>query len=65
MVVSDEGVGFNVEELDGGSPGFGLFSIRERVLHINGSMRVESEPGGGTRVTILFPWVAPAAAEKV
>jgi PAS domain S-box-containing protein len=59
LVVADEGRGFNPEELENGSSaGFGLFSIRERMLHIGGSMHIESQPGYGTRVMIVFPQVA-------
>ena len=34
---------------------FGLFSIRERIEHLGGSMRVESGDGRGTVVTLTVP----------
>ena len=56
VVVTDEGVGFDPTEEDPGS-GFGLFSVRERVQLIGGTVEVESEPGRGTSVTVVCPAV--------
>jgi PAS domain S-box-containing protein len=55
--VEDDGVGFNPEEtIPGGDENvFGLFSIRERLEPLGGYMKVSSEPGHGTRVTIMGP----------
>jgi PAS domain S-box-containing protein len=36
--------------------GYGLFSIRERLHYLGGSMDLESEAGRGTRVTIMVPF---------
>ncbi|VGO12734.1 Oxygen sensor histidine kinase NreB [Pontiella desulfatans] len=56
MVVSDQGSGLCPEDLEHGSgKGFGLFSIRERLEHINGSMHVESDPGKGTKIMMVIP----------
>ena len=58
ICVADDGVGFNhspeagAKELKGG---YGLFSIKERVNYMGGSVDIESEPGQGTRVTLLIP----------
>lgn len=52
--VKDEGTGFDTLFIDW-SQGFGLFSIRERLQFIGGELFIESEPGKGTRVTILAP----------
>ncbi|HEY6838589.1 MAG TPA: ATP-binding protein, partial [Geobacteraceae bacterium] len=38
-----------------GSHGFGLFSMRERLVYLGGSLLVESRPGQGTRVTLTAP----------
>ena len=35
--------------------GFGLFSIRGRLEQIGGHIEIESEPGHGTRVTVMAP----------
>ena len=51
--VEDDGVGFNVAK--SGAAGFGLFSIRERLDHIGGHLKVKSKPGHGTVVTLAIP----------
>jgi len=55
--VTDDGVGFDPQML--GAPtaegGFGLYSIRERLIAIDGSLRIESAPGCGTIVTAVLP----------
>lgn len=60
--VEDEGIGFEHQihqprkkPANGSSGGFGLLSVRERLIYIGGEMRVESIPGDGTRVTLLAP----------
>ncbi len=58
ITVKDDGVGFNGEEAGlcrKRNNGFGLFSIRERLHYIGGQLEIESEPGRGTRVTIIAP----------
>lgn len=52
--VRDEGIGFDTLFMEW-SQGFGLFGIRERLQFIGGELFIESEPGKGTRVTILAP----------
>ena len=55
--VTDDGVGFDPRTL--GVPtiegGFGLYSIRERLIAIDGSLQIESAPGTGTIVTAILP----------
>ena len=56
--VEDDGVGFDTSEAssaDSRSGGFGLFSIHQRLDHIGGRLDVESEPGHGTRVSLIAP----------
>ncbi|HVN96503.1 MAG TPA: ATP-binding protein [Syntrophorhabdaceae bacterium] len=57
--VRDDGVGFDPQTL--GAPtaegGFGLYSIRERLLALRGSMQIESSSGTGTVVTVSLPVV--------
>jgi PAS domain S-box-containing protein len=50
--VSDDGRGFVVE---GTGAGIGRHSMRARALEIGGELLIESEPGGGTRVTCRVP----------
>ena len=56
--VEDYGVGFDpsaVAATQVGLHGFGLFSIGERLGFLGGHLEVESEIGGGTRVTLTAP----------
>ncbi len=58
IIVKDDGVGFDVTAVTSGKEGdngFGLFSVRERITYISGSIKIESEPGHGTRVTLVVP----------
>jgi signal transduction histidine kinase len=60
--VADRGIGFDpagqLHRLEGGR--FGLFSIRERLEYLDGTIQIKSAPGQGTTVTLI----APLAAEK-
>lgn len=47
--VSDNGRGFDPDAVE---PGIGLRSMRERAEVLDGELRVESEPGKGTRVRL-------------
>lgn len=51
----DAGAGFEVSERETRSNGFGLFSIRERMLSMGGSFELDTRPGGGTRVSLKIP----------
>ncbi len=56
--VEDDGTGFNVSEITSiatKTGGFGLFSIRERLEQLGGRLKIESEAGRGTKVTIIAP----------
>lgn len=60
--VCDKGEGFDVgaaEQEESGS-GLGLFSIRERLETLGGTMTIESSPGAGTAVTIRVPMAIAA-----
>lgn len=52
--VSDNGIG--CPDILQERTGFGLFNIRERMHHINGTFRIQSLPSGGTRVTLEAPF---------
>ena len=59
ILVSDAGPGFDPAKLknagvDGG--GFGLFSIKERLSLIGGSMEIDSAPGNGSRFVLTAPF---------
>lgn len=55
--VSDAGVGFNAARLSNPSTkqSYGLFSIRERITLIGGTLQVDSAVGRGTAVTLTLP----------
>jgi len=64
--VRDDGRGFDPIEAErraadpiGGT--FGLFSVRERVRHLGGSVDIDSRPGRGTTVLLRVPIGAEAA----
>ena len=68
--VEDDGIGFDVSQLDCSrheTGGFGLFNLRERLRHLDGRIEIESHPGRGTAVTIGLPINAEkeAAMEKL
>jgi two-component system nitrate/nitrite sensor histidine kinase NarX len=62
IVIEDDGRGFDPSrsavQRDGG---FGLHTMRERIELVGGSLRLDSEPGRGTRVIALIP---PATASS-
>jgi PAS domain S-box-containing protein len=56
--VEDDGVGFDTSLMDlnsGGTTGFGLFNIRERLSYLGGHLEIKSEPGRGTRIAMTAP----------
>ena len=57
LCVADEGVGFTSTDTsaDGKATKFGLFSIRERMEDLGGSISIESAPGQGTKITLIVP----------
>jgi signal transduction histidine kinase len=60
MTIEDDGVGFDAGGLARrgdarAARGLGLVGIAERVAHLQGTLRVESAPGKGTRLTVECP----------
>jgi signal transduction histidine kinase len=58
--VRDNGVGFAASAMDAPSEGsskFGLFSIRERMSALGGSLHITSSPEVGTRAVLLLPLI--------
>jgi two-component system, chemotaxis family, CheB/CheR fusion protein len=55
--VEDRGVGFDPSEIDHAQPGsgFGLFSVREQIGRLGGTIEIASSPGQGTRVNLRVP----------
>ena len=56
LEVRDSGAGFNVEDAKRNG-GLGLVSMAERVNMVRGRFRVESSPGGGTKIVAIVPLV--------
>ncbi|HEY7533921.1 MAG TPA: PAS domain S-box protein [Nitrospiraceae bacterium] len=66
ITVSDQGKGFDSSVLSGSTAnaagrGFGLFSIRERMLSLGGSFVLRSTPGQGTQAILTVPLAQPHA----
>jgi len=58
IIVEDDGKGFDISSLDSKSSrskGFGLFTVRERLAHIGGTLDIQSETGKGTKAILLSP----------
>jgi signal transduction histidine kinase len=54
LIVSDSGRGFDVEAAMKGK-GLGLSSMRERVRLLNGTIKIDSKPMGGTSIHVRVP----------
>jgi signal transduction histidine kinase/ligand-binding sensor domain-containing protein len=55
ITIEDNGVGFRIENSASKAGHFGLLGMRERAVGIGGDLKVASEPGGGTKVTLRVP----------
>jgi PAS domain S-box-containing protein len=70
ITVADKGTGFAQSDhaslrKDGRVPGFGLFSIRERMLAIGGRFDLHSVPGRGTEATLVVPLASRPEEDRV
>jgi signal transduction histidine kinase len=65
ITVEDNGMGFDHTEREraGGPASLGLIGIRERASLVRGTVRLESAPGKGTRLTVELPARLRAPAE--
>ena len=54
LLVSDTGVGFDVQQ-EQGTKGLGLISMKERVRLVGGTLLLESRPGTGTELEVRVP----------
>ncbi len=59
LTVRDDGLGFIPER----EKGVGLLGMEERVVHLNGSFSLESQPGRGTLIRIELPLTPIYASE--
>jgi signal transduction histidine kinase len=51
LEISDDGKGFDVDQIDAGN---GLLNMKARAAQIGGKLSVESGPGAGTSVKVIF-----------
>jgi signal transduction histidine kinase len=56
LTMTDNGVGFDADNLPAGKAGMGLQNIRKRAAIIGGEAAIISSPGEGSRVTISIPY---------
>jgi two-component system, NarL family, sensor histidine kinase YdfH len=64
MEISDDGIGFDPQQVDAGH--YGLLGMRERARLVRSSFDINSQAGKGTRIVIRFPLSengAPSQAE--
>ncbi len=62
--VGDDGRGFDVGAARRNGRTFGLAIMEDRARAAGGSLRVESRPGGGTRVTVTVPVGRPSEGAR-
>lgn len=58
LTVKDDGCGIEVGDAkieESGTNGFGLFSIRERIMNIGGTVDIDSKKELGTTITLTLP----------
>ncbi len=58
MLIADDGKGFALKEIEQRTPehfGIGIIGMKERVSLLNGTMRIETETGKGTKIIIQLP----------
>jgi signal transduction histidine kinase len=56
IAVEDDGKGFDqAAEASRSSRGLGLVGVRERVVRLGGTLRLETRPGSGTRLLVDLP----------
>jgi PAS domain S-box-containing protein len=54
LAIEDDGIGFDAARLDKHA-GLGFVSMRERLRLLNGTVRIDSAPGRGTRIDVDVP----------
>lgn len=55
LSIYDNGVGFDLKEIQARHSGLGLVNMRERVRSVGGHFDIQSEPGRGTHITVQIP----------
>jgi signal transduction histidine kinase len=57
--VADDGIGFDLSQIDAAPAGLGLSNIRERAREIGAELEIRTAPGRGTRILISLPILEP------
>ena len=52
LEITDNGIGFDVEKV--GSGHYGLIGLREQAELMNGTLLVDSTPGKGTKISLIY-----------
>ena len=60
LIIEDDGNGFD-PDIPPRADAFGARGMRERAEVLGGAFRLDSRPGGGTRVSVAIPRAAPGA----
>ncbi|MCF3943216.1 sensor histidine kinase [Oceanobacillus alkalisoli] len=60
--ISDDGIGFDMEQVHTGS--YGLHNMRERAYEIGGTFKIVSLPNQGTKLEVKVPLPAVASQEE-
>ncbi len=59
ILIEDDGMGFQLQQkYDNSGEHIGLTVMEERAQRLGGILRIESEPGEGTRLILTFPAIA-------
>ena len=56
LEVIDDGQGFDVDDAERARTGLGIFTMRERLSLVDGSLDIQSHAGAGTRVSAVVPF---------
>lgn len=54
LIIQDQGAGFDPQK-EAPEDSYGILSMKERVQLLGGVMKIDSEPGAGTQITIIVP----------
>lgn len=57
LTIKDNGKGFNLSEKQNDLKSLGLKTLKERARLINGSSKIESQPGKGTSLVFTIPYI--------
>ncbi len=65
ITIEDDGIGFDTASVTPSvDRGLGLIGIRERAAQLDGTLRLESAPGKGTRLTVELPARVRSSADE-